>query len=533
MRLTPGFFRRGFRQQRKRLLLGFVLLSITALAGIGLLALSGWFITATALAGLATTVVLIDVFTPGTGIRFFALLRTVARYFERLIHHDAVLRIQSWWRSQLFRQVSQFSPARFVQLNTATMLQRLTQDLNTLDAWYLRIIAPPFAAGLALLVVWLLIVFTSFSGHFWLHIITASGFVLMWLLAVPISQRLSHQRGRAEVRQQQLVREKSIELYDGAAELMSAGRWQANSDAVAEIAVQQHSWQEKRLRRLAIIEMVVTTMLQILAAVVLLYGLMAYHGDQLSLPVVVLQVLAILALSEVLLPVVEQGGQVGLVNEARTRIHESFAMPAFATKRFVGLRLHDDVLIRRGEITAVTGASGLGKSTIANMAAGLLPNQGRVVFADEGLRSLYQSENWLTVMGYLPQANHVLAGTIAANLRIAAPQASEQQLWSALAFASLDLEVRAMPLQLDTWLGTGGIAISGGQARRLMLARLYLQDPEFVILDELFTGIDRDHQFVIKQRVEGWLANKTALVLGHDLDSLPKADIAIRLSART
>lgn len=155
MRLTPGFFRRGFRQQRKRLILGFVLLSLTALAGIGLLALSGWFITATALVGFATTVVLIDVFTPGTGIRFFALLRTVARYFERLIHHDAVLRIQSWWRSQLFRQVSQFSPVRFVQLNTATMLQRLTQDLNTLDAWYLRIIAPPLAAGLALLAVWL------------------------------------------------------------------------------------------------------------------------------------------------------------------------------------------------------------------------------------------------------------------------------------------------------------------------------------------------------------------------------------------
>ncbi|MCH8500435.1 MAG: ATP-binding cassette domain-containing protein [Aliidiomarina sp.] len=531
MRLMPGFFRRGFRQQRKRLLLGFILLSLTALAGIGLLALSGWFITATALAGLATTVVLIDVFTPGTGIRLFALLRTVARYFERLIHHDTVLRIQSWWRSQLFRQVSQFSPARFVQLNTATMLQRLTQDLNTLDAWYLRIIAPPLAAALALLVVWLLIVLTSLSGHFWLHIITACGFILIWLLAVPISQRLSHQRGRAEVRQQQLVREQSIELYDGAAELMTAGRWRARADALAEVAALQNKWQEQRLRRLTIIEMMVTAMLQILVAVILLYGLIAYHSGDLSLPVVVLQVFAVLALSEVLLPVVEQGGQVGLVNEARSRIHETFAMPVFAVRRIIGLRLHDDVLIRRGEITAVTGASGLGKSTIANMAAGLIPNQGRVVFADDDLRSLYQSENWLTVMGYIPQANQVLAGTIATNLRIAAPQSSDEQLWQALVFASLDSEVKAMPMQLETWLGTGGTAISGGQARRLMLARLYLQNPEFVILDEPFTGIDSDHQVVLKKHVEDWLANKTALVLGHDLDSLPKADITIHLSA--
>lgn len=529
MRLKKGFFRTGFQLERQRLLLGFVFLVLTALAGIGLLALSGWFITTTAVVGLTATVVLIDVFTPGTGIRFFALLRTVARYFERVIHHDAVLRIQAWWRNQLFSQLTQRSPAQFLRVNTASMLQRLTQDLNTLDAWYLRLIAPPRLAALALVVVWLLIVLTSGSRHFWLHVLTLSVFVLLWLLAGPISQRLTNQQGRGEVRQQELIRQTSLDLYDGGAELKTAGLWQDNTQRLLASAQRLNAWQQHRLQRLAFIDAVISATVQGLAVVILLYGLNAYLAETLSLPIVVLHVLAVLALAELMQPVAEQAGQVGLVNEARARIHDSFTLTDTSNRRFVALPLGQSVRIAPQQITAVIGASGMGKSTIGQMAAGLLPNTGQVVYADSTWAEQVGTSAWLQSMGYMAQANLVLSGTIAANLRIAAPQASIEQLWQALDFACLKAEVSAMPAQLDTWVGTAGTSLSGGQARRLMLARLYLQNPDLVILDEPFTGIDRHTQTKLMTNVTTWLRGKTALVLGHDLTSLPVAGQVVNL----
>ncbi|MDX1554370.1 MAG: ABC transporter transmembrane domain-containing protein, partial [Marinobacter sp.] len=141
-----------------RLVLGGLLILITLLSGMGLLALSGWFITATALAGLllATGVqASLNLYVPGGGIRFFAVARTVARYAERVYNHDTVLRLLADIRVALFERLSLAARYRRNALRGPQWLSRLTNDVDALDTLYLRLIAP---AALAALVTTMLVV---------------------------------------------------------------------------------------------------------------------------------------------------------------------------------------------------------------------------------------------------------------------------------------------------------------------------------------------------------------------------------------
>src|SRR5690554_7272947 len=139
-----------------RLYLGVVLLALTSFSAIGLLALSGWFITASALTGMAIAMGVaasLDVYVPGGGIRFFALSRTVARYMERLYNHDTVLRLLADLRRRLFAAMAKLDEHTLAQRRSSDWLNRLTADIDALDSLYLRLLAPP---AVALLVIVLL-----------------------------------------------------------------------------------------------------------------------------------------------------------------------------------------------------------------------------------------------------------------------------------------------------------------------------------------------------------------------------------------
>ncbi|MBN8893196.1 MAG: ABC transporter ATP-binding protein, partial [Rhodospirillales bacterium] len=139
---------RLFRQDRRLLLGGGAALSAaTVLAGVALLGLSGWFITATAIAGLSSAAALVfDVFQPSAGIRFLAILRTAARYGERLVTHDAALAVLAALRERLFRAYAAPNAARALLARPARLLFRLTADVDALDTLYLRLLVPAAAA---------------------------------------------------------------------------------------------------------------------------------------------------------------------------------------------------------------------------------------------------------------------------------------------------------------------------------------------------------------------------------------------------
>ncbi|MCB1417427.1 MAG: ABC transporter ATP-binding protein, partial [Nitratireductor sp.] len=130
---------------------GTVLMAIVVLAGIALLGLSGWFITAAGMAGLAGIGIGFDMFRPSAGVRFLALGRTAARYGERMLTHDATLRSLARLRVQLLSALASTPFARLPALRASKQLNRITQDVDALDGIALRLFIPAISAALALL----------------------------------------------------------------------------------------------------------------------------------------------------------------------------------------------------------------------------------------------------------------------------------------------------------------------------------------------------------------------------------------------
>jgi ATP-binding cassette subfamily C protein CydC len=119
-------------------------------------------------------------------------------------------------------------------------------------------------------------------------------------------------------------------------------------------------------------------------------------------------------------------------------------------------------------------------------------------------------------LGYLEQSNSLLAGTLAYNLMVGLPDLPESQLWSVLKLVELEQWARALPKGLNTWLGEAGGSVSGGQARRICLARLLLRAPDFVVLDEPFNGVDAQMAARIWQNISPWIASKMVILLMHE-----------------
>lgn len=125
-------------------------------------------------------------------------------------------------------------------------------------------------------------------------------------------------------------------------------------------------------------------------------------------------------------------------------------------------------------------------------------------------------EHWYSHLGYLEQKNSILAGSLGYNLALGLPSVSDDEIWQALKLVELLDWANALPQGLNTWLGESGSKISGGQARRICLARLLLRDPSLVILDEPFNGIDNKMAARIWHNILPWVNARMTILLTHE-----------------
>ncbi|MCV3206075.1 ABC transporter ATP-binding protein/permease [Mesorhizobium sp. YC-39] len=182
-----------------------------------------------------------------------------------------------------------------------------------------------------------------------------------------------------------------------------------------------------------------------------------------------------------------------------------------------------------GKVTALIGPSGSGKSTIADMLLGLLePTEGKIladgVEIDEGNR-----RRWRDQVAYVPQDVFLLHDTIAANLRLAAPQASNDDLWTALRSAQAGDFVERLEHQLDTVVGDRGVRLSGGERQRIALARALLRKPSLLILDEATSALDWQNQSLIAQSIDGLRGAMTILTIAHRPSMIAFADWVVAM----
>jgi ATP-binding cassette subfamily C protein CydC len=515
--------------QPRPLLLGCLLAALTVLAGMALLGLSGWFITATALAGLhAATAFTFDVFMPSAGIRLLALGRTASRYGERLVTHDASFAVLAALRVRLFRGWAKAGAARELLMRPARLLFRLTSDIDALESLYLRLFVPAAAAlGAALLA-------GAVLGFMHLGMGLALG---VWLVAVGwgIALVVARSARRPAVRRAHAIealRARTVDLVAGQTDLVMAGRIDAQRDALmnADMHLAKADLALNKLEAAAGFAYGSAGTLT-LVGVLLAVGALAGEGV-IGAPAAALALLVALTATEPFAALRRgalDAGRTWLAvrrlaprmtgendskddskddphDEAVRRDESAFALRlqgvSFAHAGSRSPVLGDVSLsLAPGERVALIGASGAGKSTLLAVVAGEITPQCGHARAQRAC--------------LLTQRTELFQDSLRDNLRLADPEASDEQLYAALRAAGLDADVRAMKAGLATRLGEGGLGLSGGQSRRLALARLVLRPVPLWLLDEPTEALDAATAHDVLQRLAQHASARTLLIATH------------------
>jgi ATP-binding cassette, subfamily C, bacterial CydC len=457
--------------------------------GAGLLALAGWFIAASAVAGLAVASTFSFLF-PSAGVQALAWARTLARYRERISTHEATLDLVGSLRTSLFARALRLPRDQISQLRTSELLGRITVDSDAVENLLLRSWFPILAAIAAVIGAAAMFAMLSIA----LAIVAVAGLVLASAALVGLAHHQAGAPARRLVAARAGARHALIETLDGLPELRSFGAEQ-RAAAAATRQLELFGQNRRQLTRLAARGQSIGTLLAdltLLAVIVTAAGLIGTSA--LPAPAFVAVCLVAIAVFE---PVAGLPGAVTAMARARAasaRLTELF--PRSATT--IPAAAHDTrFALAAGDTLLLTGASGTGKSTILRAISG-------------------QSEHVTLVA----QDAHVFDGTIRDNLKLADPAASEPELWTALGAAALDDTVAAFPSGLDTPVGPGGAALSGGQRRRLSVAQGLLRHPDVLLLDEPTEALDAPTAARLLAGVRDFDPRAALVIALHDRQSL-------------
>lgn len=504
----------GQMAPRKLWLGGAALASLTVLMGMALLGLSGWFIAATALAGLLpATALVFDVFMPSAGIRLLAVGRTGARYAERMVTHDATLAVLAALRQKLFLHWARPQAARLLLQRPVRLLQRLTSDVDALDNLYLRLLVPAVSAlGAALL-----LALAYGVMRWWLGLIALAWLLLAgWGIALWYGLRSR----KAAVRRAMVLeamRAQTVDLVAGQAELLMAGQLQSQmqqvlrSDArAADADAQLYRTEAAATKAYGAVSAIT------LSASVLLMAWLVEQGWA-DIPVAALGILLALSALEPFAALrrgAEQAGRTwlamrrlgpALVSDAEPAPKSELQAPQQNAVQLQAAQLRQlgpvNLMVAPGERVALIGSSGAGKTTLLQLMAGELNAEHGVVQA--------QAASWMT------QRTELFQDSLRENLKLADQDASDAQLWHVLEAAGLKSDVMALPQGLDTILGEGGLGLSGGQSRRLALARLLLSPRSCWLLDEVSEGLDAATAADVLRRLAQAAAGRTLIFATH------------------
>ena len=508
-------------------------LSIAVLAmGAALLGLSGWFITATGLAGLAGIGIAFEVFRPSAGVRFLALGRAAARYGERLLTHDATLRALAALRVALLRGFARSDANTLAQLRGEGALTRIISDVDALDGVILRLVLPAAAAIVTHAIVFFVLVWLV--GMPVAIVILATYLPVSVLILVLLGRRSVAPSSIAEEAGQVLRRGTINMIRDREALILSAklpSREAAllDVDKRARLAAQQLDRAERTAGFRFSILVAVAAMGAFLAGAWLL------ETDAAGPATAVIGLFVALALAEAVMPLRRGVSDLGrMVGAAERVLPETIAdvEPNPLTIRSSGslLAIHQHGLnadLRQGEAIALTGPSGIGKSTLMLKVAGLIESEGIRI---KGVAPRDWPEVALRdVVSALPQRSALIAGTIRDNLSLIADH-GDAELWAALDAVSLSDEIASRD-GLNTRLGEGGSDLSGGQARRLCLARSILKNSEILLLDEPTEGLDAETADAVLTGVRRALPNALIVAAMHRGTEHSIFDRVVRLRA--
>lgn len=521
--------------------LGVVLAIVTLLASIGLLTLSGWFLSASAVVGVAG-IYSFNYMLPAAGVRAAAIIRTAGRYFERLVSHDATFRVLLHLRVSTFGKLLPLSPAGLARFRQGELLNRVVADVDTLDHLYLRVISPMVGALVVIMVVTLGLSFLDVALALTLGgIMLATLFILpplFYRAGKPTGENLTHLRGQ--------YRQQLTSWLQGQAELTIFGASQRYREQMENTEL---SWHDAQRRQSDLTAASQGVMLLISAsAVITMLWLAAggVGGDTQPGALIALFVFCALAAFEALAPVTGAFQHMGQVIASAVRISQITTCPAEvqfpdisdAAPAEINLRLDNvtfaypgqpqnalnafSLSLSAGEHIAILGRTGCGKSTLLQLLTRAWdPQQGSILFNDVPLTQLSESALRASI-SMVPQRVHLFSATLRDNLLLASPQANDDTLSAMLNRVGLNKLLDDSGL--NAWLGEGGRQLSGGELRRLAIARALLHDAPLVLLDEPTEGLDAASESQTLDLLNEVMKDKTLLMVTHRLRGLSQFD---------
>ena len=512
-------------------------LTVAVLAGaLAVLAGAGLMFTATLLlAKAALHPPLYTLMLLVTGVRFFGLSRGVFRYIERLFAHEATFRWLARLRIWVFDQLALRVPTADKGLATGALMEHLLGDVARLEPLFARFLLPTLTAVLVGLGVGLgMRAQDKALAGGWLAFYLVLGLVLPLLAYLGFARYWPRRAALlAEIRQQ------ALELFSGLAELRVYGGLDGRAGTLSALANQKAHLERRAalwqgllagtsdlvagLGLLALFlvgaELFAQGRLEGVWLPALVLGGFAAFEAVLSLPQAATELPGVLAarrrlaaLARLPIPASEPAHPVAPPGEGTPTLEDAWVRyPGAPAPVLRGATL---ALDRPGGLWLM-GPSGAGKSTVAwAWLRFLLPERGKVRLGDVDYREL-EGEDVRRRFVYLDQRPHLFWGTIRDNLLIARADADDDQLYAALARAELAERVRELPQGLDTQLGPGGVELSGGERRRLALARAFLKDAPYWILDEPTEGLDAATEARVLASIREQLGERPALWISH------------------
>lgn len=517
---------------RWSLVLALVFAFLTVFMNVGLLSTSAWLLTS---AGWHPELVYLGLAI--VGVRFFGISRAVCRYFERLTSHRMAFQGLYGLRVWLYSVIEPLGPSLLGRLGAGNILARIMADIETLQFFYLRVLIPP--VGAVLLTLCLVVGVSYFSHVLMVPIIMAC---LIGMIGIPWYVFHYTRQSVTQVAQlESTIKDYASSMLSGLGDIIAYSEVNHALSRLQGYFAQSHqekaNIQEYTNRgNILFIALMHTTVL-----IVTLWANDYIDGPWYSAWVAAIA-LGVLAWFEALQPMTIAWHHGYESSVAAGRLQDMKEMPVAVTDGEIQSIRNGDITftdvsfsygqqrlalqllqltIREGEHVAIVGASGSGKSTIFKLLERFYDYRGSITVGNQELRA-FHIETWRSWLGVVSQDTYIFHATLEDNIRMAKPHCSADELRAACKWAKLDDVVNR--IGLDTYVGHGGVGLSGGEKQRIALARLYLQNAPIMLLDEPLEGLDpvtrRDIHRALMEHMEG----KTGLYITHQLEGLEEMD---------
>ncbi|OCG42445.1 thiol reductant ABC exporter subunit CydC [Gilliamella sp. Fer1-1] len=526
-----------------QILAGLLLSILTLLASVFLLSLSGWFLASTAFVGVAG-LYSFNYMLPAAGVRAAAIARTASRYMERLVDHNTTFKILAYLRTLAFRKILPLSANQLAHYQRADLLNRFIVDIDALDHLYLKLFAPIVTALVTIGILFIGLATINLPIALIITIILTTT-----LLVVPvIFYQAGEQLGKTLAKQQSEYRTLLINYLQGQAELTLFNAQLRYRTQLDEL---ESDWLYNQQRQ--------STLMALSSALVLLIAgfltlLVLWLITQYTLsPLVALFVFVSLASAEILMPIPGAFIFLGQVLSSATRTTAIFNQTPdikFVPKgRTIDLNVAKlqfkqinftypnqpfavltdfSLTVEHGEHIGIIGKTGCGKSTLLSLINRIWqPQSGNIYINNVELNQLDEKTLRKTI-AMVPQVITIFSDTLKQNLLIGNQQATEQQLIDVLHQVELD-KLLATDQGLDLLIGQGGRTLSGGEIRRIGIARALLHNSPLILMDEPTESLDRQTEQQIIQLIKKTCKDKTLLMVTHRLTNNPLFDRIISL----